>query len=94
MKPKTASAQPTSLAPPSGAERVKQMRDWIAAAERGGAEKSELLLRLTHRDAATLKRHPSVQSEEISFADGGMLFLGVKVAEVAAADSALEIAAH
>jgi hypothetical protein len=81
---------PTTPSPLNGAERVQQLRDWVSAAEGDGADKSALVLRLTHRDVATLKRHPSVHSDEIAFAPDGMRFLGVQVAEGGVADSALE----
>lgn len=74
----------------TGAARVKELRDWIDAADRQGAQRCDLVLRLTARDAAMLKRHPSVGVDEIAFAAGEMRFLGVKVEEGGVSTSSLE----
>jgi hypothetical protein len=87
--------KPTIVAtpsPPTEADRIQRMRDWVIDAERQGAQKSDLLLRLTHRDVATIKRHPSVRSNEVAFEPEGMRFLGVRVAEGGVAVSLLELA--
>lgn len=83
---------PTTAAPSTEAARIQRLRDWIAAAVRDGADTSSLVLKLTHRDSAALKRHPSVQAGEIAFASGVMTFLGVRVIEGGVADSQLETA--
>ena len=83
---KTPPQQQTS----SQAARIKQVRGWIAAAEHDGLTASELLLRLTSRDAAALKRNPEVAVHEVTFAAGEMRFLGVKVQEGSVPDSVLE----
>ena len=44
-----------------------------------GFSQKEMLLRLTYGDAAELKRDRSLAVEDISFKDGEMRFLGVKV---------------
>jgi hypothetical protein len=71
--------------------RIKQLRQWIAAAELDGHVASDMLLRLTCSDAATLKRHPDVAVHEVSFAMGEMRFMGVKVQEGAVTSSVLEL---
>jgi hypothetical protein len=80
---------PVSTASPQ-ATRIKQVRDWIAAAELAGHAADDMLLRLTTRDASTLKRHPDVAVHEVTFVSGEMRFLGVKVQEGGVADSVLE----
>lgn len=79
--------QPKSF---NDASRVKEVRDWIAAAERDGVAAADMVLRLTSRDAAALKRSPAVAVEEIAFTAGEMRFLGVKVQEAGVKDSLLE----
>ncbi len=61
--------------------RIQNLREMIAAAERDGAKPASMLLRLTLGDASELKRDSSVGVHEISFKEGEMRFLGVKVAE-------------
>ena len=46
-----------------------------------GAAPADLLLRLTRGDAAKLRRDPAVSLDDLSFADGEMRYLGVKVSE-------------
>jgi hypothetical protein len=75
------------------AARIKQLRQWIAAAELDGHAAADMLLRLTCSDAATLKRHPDVALHEVSFAMGEMRFMGVKVQEGAVTSSVLELSA-
>jgi hypothetical protein len=72
------------------ASRVKEVRDWIAAAQRDGVAEADMILRLTSRDAAALKRSPAVATNEIAFAAGEMRFLGVKVQEAGVKDSLLD----
>ena len=61
--------------------RIQKLRDLIAAAEREGAKPADLLLHLTLGDASEIKRDRSVATDEISFRDGEMRFVGVKVLE-------------
>ncbi len=61
--------------------RIQKLRDLIAAAERDGAKTGALLLHLTLGDASEIKRDRSVATHEISFKNGEMRFLGVKVVE-------------
>lgn len=72
------------------AAQIDIMRGWIAAAGRESVPVEEMLLRLTVRDASTLKRHPNVAMEEVSFKDGEMRFLGVRVLEGGVVTSVLE----
>ncbi|MET0338284.1 MAG: hypothetical protein ABW063_11070 [Caulobacter sp.] len=69
--------------------RITQVREWIARADREGLVRDDLQLHLSHRDLSILKRSPSVATEEISFADGVMRFLGVAVSNTAATESRL-----
>lgn len=64
---------------PAKRDVIAEFRAAIAAADRDGADREALLLRVTHRDASLLKLSPSVALDEISFADGQMRFLGVRV---------------
>jgi hypothetical protein len=54
-------------------------RHAIELAERDGALRSEMILRLTLRDASELKRDPKLATADISFGGGGMRYLGVLV---------------
>ena len=60
--------------------RPEEFRKAIEQAEADGASRSDMVLRLTLRDAADLKRDRSVPVEDISFADGVMRYIGVRVA--------------
>ena len=71
--------------------RPKDFRAAIAQAEEDGIAKTKMVLRLTLRDAAELKRDPAVAVEEISFKDGEMRFLGVKVAPGGVTTSSLDL---
>lgn len=71
--------------------RILQFREWIASAERDGAARSQMQLHLSHRDLSGLKRSPGVQTEEISFLEGVMRFLGVEVLAATASPSKLSL---
>ena len=58
--------------------------------ESEGIPRQDMLLRLTFRDASLIKRSPSVGVDEVSFADGYMRFLGVKIVVGPVALSSLE----
>ena len=60
-------------------DTILLLRNAIAEAGDSGSDLSAMTLHLTHRDAALLKRSPTVAMEEISFVGGEMRFLGVKV---------------
>ena len=72
-------------------KRVQKLRDWIAAAEREGAEPGDMVLRLTLGDASELRRDRTIPLHEIRFDKGEMRFLGVKVAEGGITASRLDI---
>ncbi|MDR3506274.1 MAG: hypothetical protein P4L64_00075 [Caulobacteraceae bacterium] len=57
-----------------------EFRHAIERAEAEGFTRDKMVLRLTLRDTADLKRDPSIPVEDISFTDGVMRFLGVVVA--------------
>lgn len=59
--------------------RPETFRQAIEKAEADGAARGDLVLRLTTRDAADLKRDRNIAVEDISFTGGVMRFLGVKV---------------
>lgn len=65
---------PRPSAPPGGRFRAEIQ---AALAEGVGAE--DMLLRLTLRDAHLLVRDPEVPLADISYAEGVMRFLGVRV---------------
>jgi hypothetical protein len=69
--------------------RPEEFRKAIEQAEAEGAARSDMVLRLTLRDAADLKRDRSVPVEDISFADGVMRYIGVRVAPGGVAVSGL-----
>jgi hypothetical protein len=73
--------------PPPG----QGFRSAIEKAILEGLSPSVLLLRLTLRDASKLRRDRSVAIADVSFADGEMRYLGVKVAEGDVASSTLII---
>lgn len=70
-------------------DTITALRGLISDADGKGADRADLLLNLTHRDPALLKRSPAVAMEEISFLGGEMRFLGVKVEVGAVTVSAL-----
>jgi hypothetical protein len=53
----------------------------IEAAVAAGVNRSHQVLQLTHGDSSKLKRDPSVRNDEISFENGTMVFIGVRVIE-------------
>jgi hypothetical protein len=54
-------------------------REAIEKAEAEGVKKAKMTLRLTLRDDSDLKRDRTLAVSDISFVDGEMRFLGVKV---------------
>jgi hypothetical protein len=75
-------------------KRIQKLRDLIAAAEREGAEPSDMVLRLTLGDSSELRRDRSVGLHEIRFENGEMRFLGVRVAEGGITVSRLDVGAE
>ncbi len=67
---------PPKLLPPG-----QRFRSEIEKATADGAVISALMLKLTLSDAAKLRRDPSIETEAISFTDGQMRYLGVRVVE-------------
>lgn len=79
--------QPPSLpASPS----IAALRSTIEAALADGLKRKDLALHLTLRDESRIKRSPDVALDEVSFGDGGMSFLGIKVITGAVTVSSLE----
>jgi hypothetical protein len=70
--------------------RPIEFRELIERAEAEGAARADMVLRLTLRDAADLKRDRSVSVEDISFVGGVMRYIGVEVAPGGVAVSALQ----
>lgn len=58
---------------------IEDLRAAILAAEAEGTAAAGMILHLTFRDAALMKRSPAVGLHDISFNDGQMRFLGVPV---------------
>jgi hypothetical protein len=61
------------------APTIVDLRAAIARALEDGSDIGDLRLRVTRRHEAEIKRSPEVQLDEVSFKDGVMAFLGVKV---------------
>jgi hypothetical protein len=68
-----------------------QFRDAIALATADGAPLDALVLILTRGDADKLKRDRAIAVSDISFADGEMRYLGVRVVQGGATVSALKL---
>ena len=71
--------------------RPQTFRTAIEKAEAEGGRRDEMVLRLTSRDAADLKRDKTVAVSDISFAGGVMRFLGVKVVQGGLEASRLDV---
>ncbi|HEY1562309.1 MAG TPA: hypothetical protein VGF71_15690 [Caulobacteraceae bacterium] len=61
--------------------RVEVFRRAIETAEADGLARKEMVLHLTHRDVHGLKRDPGIPLEDISFADGVMHYIGVRIVQ-------------
>ena len=70
--------------------RPAEFRRAIEQAEAEGVSKDDLVLCLTLSDTADLKRDPSIPIHDISFSEGVMRFLGVKVAPGGVTSSTLQ----
>jgi len=66
-------------APPGRRSPAARLRERIERAEAEGLKRTKMTLRLTHADVSLLKRDPELAVSDISFGDGVMKFLGVKV---------------
>ncbi len=72
------SSRPNTPRRPSPADRL---RGQIEKAEADGQDRLEMTLRLTHADVSHLKRDPDLALADISFSEGVMRYLGVRVEE-------------
>ena len=61
--------------------RVEVIRRAIETAEADGLARKEMVLHLTLRDVHGLKRDPAIPLEDISFADGVMHYIGVRIVQ-------------
>ena len=86
MSGKTSKAQPG----PQTGPNIADLRIAIDRAETSGIAKGDMLLHLTFRDEAMIKRSRLVGVDEVSFADGQMRFMGVKVVVASGGASSLE----
>lgn len=68
-----------------------RFRPQIEAAAAGGADREQMLLRLTLRDANLMSRDPETPVADISYLGGEMRFLGVRVAKGGVAESSLDL---
>jgi len=75
---------------PARGSPASYFRDAIEKAEADGIARADMLLRLTLGDVHKLKRDPDLALADISFAEGTMRFLGVKVEQGGVAASALD----
>ena len=66
---------------PRRASAAIHFRSEIEKAEAGGVPRKKMTLELTLSDASELKRDRGVAVSDISFADGVMTYLGVKVVQ-------------
>ena len=58
---------------------IEDLRAAVTKAEADGVSRDTMLLRLTFRDESLIKRSPEVGLDEVSFIDGEMRFVGVRV---------------
>lgn len=78
--------EPARRAPASA-----HFRKQIEAAEADGVQRDDMLLRLTLSDVSHLKRDRDLAVTDISFKDGVMRYLGVRVEQGGVTDSALDL---
>ena len=76
--------------PSPRASVAEQLRSEIEKAEADGVARKDMTLKLTFGDVHQLKRDRKLALEDISFAEGVMRFLGVKVEQGGAAVSVLD----
>lgn len=72
------------------ASAAKHFRGEIEKAEADGVDRGDMILRLTFGDISQLKRDHEIALDDISFADGTMRYLGVKVEPGGTAVSVLD----
>ena len=78
---------------PRRASAAVHFRSEIEKAEAGGVARKKMTLELTLSDASELKRDRGVAVDDISFSDGVMTFLGVKVVQGGVTTSVLNLSA-
>ncbi|MBL8552633.1 MAG: hypothetical protein JNL41_00035 [Phenylobacterium sp.] len=78
-------SQPPRRKPPG-----PRFRTEIEAAEAEGVARENMVLRLTLADVTQLKRDRELPVTDISFADGVMRYLGVRVEQGGVAESVLD----
>jgi len=81
----------TPDAPPRPRRSAEIFRTAIDNAVAGGAALDDMMLRLTLSDASELKRDRTLAIEDISFSEGVMRFLGVKVTPGGVTASSLDV---
>jgi hypothetical protein len=89
MSAKAGKTQTTTATAPRAPD-IAELRSLIDKAETQGIDRGDMLLHLTLRDESVIKRSRSVGIDEISFADGEMRFVGVRVVVTSDAMSSLE----
>jgi hypothetical protein len=89
MSAKAGKTQSTTTMAPRAPD-IADLRSAIDKAETQGIDRGDMLLHLTLRDESVIKRSRSVGVDEISFADGEMRFIGVRVVVTSDAMSSLE----
>jgi hypothetical protein len=76
--------------PPRRKPPAPRFRSEIEAAEAEGVSREHMTLRLTLSDVSALKRDRDLPVTDISFADGVMRYLGVKVEPGGVPESVLD----
>lgn len=71
--------------------RIETFRKAIDAAERDGIKRDAMTLRLTLRDNTLLRRDNTIAVQDISFADGEMKVLEVRVIAGGVSESVLDL---
>ena len=71
--------------------RIDTFRKAIEAAEKEGVDRDAMTLRLTLRDSTLLRRDNTIPVEDISFADGEMKVLKVRVISGGTPESVLDL---
>lgn len=79
----------SSTQPKRRGSPAKHFQAQIEKAEAGGQAREQMTLRLTLGDASLIKRDSTLAVSDISFADGIMRFLGVRIEEGGVTESEL-----
>lgn len=88
MQPDIPSPRPLPL---ERGSRIDTFRKAIEAAERDGVERGAMTLRLTLRDATMIRRDNTIPLDDISFSDGEMKVLKVRVISGGIPESVLDL---